>query len=156
MWKFILLCLIPFAISFSQNLGRFVLVQKDGLRIEGKNGRINEHIFEGTDRNGNMLSVKTDDIETLYKSTGDKSILMGGLGFITGGAIVFFSSYNRIDDKYHTNGTIVLISSAAGALIGALVGSTSHSWEVVPLESTSPKLSNIINNQTILQLSINL
>lgn len=155
MWKFLLILLVPFVFSYGQDFSRFVLIQKDGLRIEGKDGRINDLTFEGTDTNGNLLSIKKDSIKTLYYSTGSKSLLLGTLGFLAGSFTALAASNNRETQPHLSAGEFIAFAGA-GALIGALVGSTSRSWEVVHIDNSPSRVSNLMKENIIIQLSINL
>ncbi|MGE5432325.1 MAG: hypothetical protein ACM3QX_14685 [Syntrophomonadaceae bacterium] len=156
MWKFLLILLVPFVISCGQDFSRFVLIQKDGLRIEGKDGRINDLTFEGIDIDGNLFSVKKDNIKTLYQSTGNKSLLLGTLGFLAGTCTALAVSYNSENQQSHLSAGAVLAFAGAGAIIGALVGGTTQSWEVVPLDNHPSRFSDLMKGNTIIQLSINL
>ncbi|MGE5621353.1 MAG: hypothetical protein ACM3U0_02135 [archaeon] len=156
MWKFLLIMIVPFVFSCGQDLSRFVLIRNDGARIEGRDGRINGLTFDGTDLNGNILSVRKDSIKTLYRSTGSKTMLLGALGFVAGAAIALGVSYNQYDRQYQPSLAGVLACAGAGALIGALAGSTSRSWEIVPLDNRPSRASDLMNRNTFIQLSINL
>ena len=135
MLKLILFIFLPLTLTWGQsNTYHFLLVQKDGIRIEGNSGHFVSPDFIGINENGDSISVNKNKIDKLYRRSGSKVFKMGALGFLVG--VVFGLSITTREDFRSSNqdpAPVILGSAAVGGIIGALIGGFSYNWETVPL-----------------------
>jgi len=135
MLKLILFIFVPLTLTWSQsNTYHFLLVQKDGIRVEGNSGHFEGSDFKGINVNGDSISINENQIDKLYRRSGSKVFKMGALGFLVG--VVFGLSITTRQDFRSSNqdpAPIIFGSAAVGGIIGALIGGFSYNWEKVHL-----------------------
>jgi len=126
--------------TLAQNFSRFVIVQKDGFRVEGTKGIIADTLFNGFDEKGNDYSTPLNNISKIYSAGSSKTLTMGALGFLSGLAIGLSFDYNYSTSSFRGNPALIGSFSALGLIIGGLVGSNSYYWKTVDVNSLKPKL----------------
>jgi hypothetical protein len=140
----------------------FVVVQQNGERFEGQDGVMTAKRFTGFLKNGTPFDISKNDIETLFVQTGSQSgkyALYGGLFGLAIGVVAYISW--AADPMRNDNGpsplVLTLASTACGALIGGIIGSSSSEWHVEPIVAFLPMHPNDFQNSVFaVRLSINL
>lgn len=117
-------------------LKEIVVLRIDGVRISGINGSMATSVLYFSNSGGLKDSLNFSQIRTLYVRTGTRAGTMAILGAASVGTLFLIRSLSADEQDPHSksvsSGTVVL-SCVGGAFIGALVGSSSEIWEIVPL-----------------------
>ncbi len=125
-----------------RELGEFLVIRKNGDRIEGSSGSLEAARLTGVSVDGRTLDISRDDIHTLYLKEGS---LAGQMALYGAGVGLAFSSLvllrAGLDDRqfFDRDGagtvSVALIggSTALGALIGLAVGASKSDWRVEPV-----------------------
>ena len=117
--------------STSGRFAKFVLVLKQGERIEGINVVSSDRLI-GTALDGNRLNVQCDSIKTLYVSDGTQAGLMGILGGAVGLVVgISASAQHEEGQPSNIDPETIVILGAGGALVGVLLGSQIESWKTL-------------------------
>jgi hypothetical protein len=150
---------ITFLISFqilSQDYSRYVIVQKDGVRIEGTNGFVTDTLFSGTDENEKNFSTSINDIRKFYIAGSSKTFTMGALGFLAGLALGLSFDYNYSTSSFRGNPAIIGSCSALGLIVGGIIGSNKYYWKNIDPNTIkqNPQVQEISSIK--LQFSFNL
>ena len=123
----------------------FIIILKSGERIEGRNGVVKSSQLTGQTLTNSPLSYPLKDIQTLYISTGTKAgsmaLVCGAVGLATSLLAILEANTSDVgvDGKKATALTLGL--TGAGILIGAVVGSSMHTWQTIENPDSTLKLS---------------
>ncbi len=127
---------------------QFRMLLTDGSHVNGKDGVLANGAFSGTSKDGSSVNLKIEEIRSMDRSVGSKAgegaLLGAGLGALS--VLLAIMQVNSDPDREVDGSKVpaVLVGfTAAGALIGAAVGSSSQRWEKVPL----PAPMGIIDNR---------
>lgn len=130
--------------------GEFLIINKNGDRIQGRSGSLDAARLTGVSEEGRQLDISRDDIQTLYLKEGS---LAGRMALYGGGVGLAFSSLVLlrvgIDDPrfFQQKGagtvSVALIggSTALGALIGLAIGAGKSEWRVEPVVAPGQQYS---------------
>lgn len=133
-----------------QPISEFLVVLKNGERIEGSDGALSGVRFTGTSNEGRHLTLLPDDIETLYRKDGSRAGPMAlygaGVGLaISGVSILTTAVYypKAFTDVRVLGGSAAFIggSTLLGALIGLAIGAGQDRWSVAPLVAPGQQYS---------------
>lgn len=123
-------------------VGEFVLIRKDGDRIEGRSGALSATRFTGISADGKQLEFLPDDIGTLYRKEGSQAGRMAlcgaGIGLAFSGAVLLrvgaeYPDAFRDETVTRVSAALVGGSTLLGALIGLAIGAGQSQWSVEPL-----------------------
>jgi hypothetical protein len=136
--------------SHPRTLSEFLLIRKNGDRIEGRSGSLTATQVTGISVDGQRLDILRDDIHALYSKEGSQAQAMAlcgaGVGLVFSGSVLlrlsnesphFFDSSNNINASLAFMGG----STVLGALIGLAVGSGVSTWRVEPLVAPGQQYS---------------
>lgn len=135
-----LICSSLLSAGDSQELRRFRVVLKDGDRFEGKRGIIKGDSLIGQSFSGLKVGFALNDINTLQLCTGDKAIRDGLLGILAGGLVSLPICIQEEDDprrlgEKEFREDYFFAFTAAGFVIGLIVGSHERTWENIPINA---------------------
>ncbi|NMO13512.1 hypothetical protein HPC49_09800 [Pyxidicoccus fallax] len=134
----------------SRELGEFLLLRKDGERIEGRDGSLSAARLTGSTADGKQLDVLREDIKTLYRKEGSRAgtlaLAGAGTGLLVSGLIVLRvhvdnSDVFRDDRATAVSAAVIGGGTLLGALIGLAVGAGENDWRVEPLVSADQEYS---------------
>jgi hypothetical protein len=129
------------------SLGRFRVLLHSGDRHEGAAGVLDGDALRGRDERGNQVSFPRSDIRALDTASGSRSAeyaaIGGGICLLSGLAAWATSGAQTAADptrKTVSSGQALAIIggfTAAGTIIGAVIGSGKKSWKrVLPAQTT--------------------
>jgi hypothetical protein len=125
-----------------RTFGEFLLVRKNGERIEGRSGSLTAARLSGVSAKGGQLDVLPDDIQMLYvrdgTHAGEIALYGAGAGLAFSGLVLLRlqledPKFFRHDSAAPISLALVGGSTALGALIGLAVGAAKPRWRVEPL-----------------------
>ena len=131
----------PAAIA-QRTFDEFLVIRKDGERIEGRNGALSDARLTGTAPGGARVELLRDDIKTLYSKEGSQAGVMalcgGGVGLALSGITLLRLGLDNptLFNSESASGValgFVAGSTALGALIGLAVGAGTSNWRIEPV-----------------------
>jgi len=129
-------------------IGEFLLLRKDGGRIEGHGGSLAASRFTGLSAQGAPLDIAQEDIQVLYRKEGSQAGVMAAYGAGAGLAlsgIIVLRTYLEAPSAFRnpdvTNVSLAVMggSTVLGAVIGLAVGAGQSNWRVEPLVAPGQK-----------------
>lgn len=133
----------------------FLVILKNGERIQGSGGALSAARFTGTSNEGRHLTLFPDDIETLYRKDGSRAGPMAlygaGVGLAISGSAILGTALAYPKD--FTDPTVLGVSAAfiggstvLGALIGLAIGAGQDRWSVAPLVTPGQQYSLLLSH----------
>ena len=135
-------------------LGEFLVIARNGERIEGHGGRLTATRFTGISERGQPLDLPPEEITTLYRKEGSRAGVMAlygaGAGLVISGAVVLKTSLDapelfRDDNALRVSLVAMGGSTLLGALIGLAIGAGQSHWSVQPLVAPGQQYSLLLS-----------